>query len=95
MRENISKIVQIIVNIIAVANLLLQSIDKPIIETDYETIYAIVSVVMLIIVICYDTYRNFDVTKEGKLGTKITRALKKGIIENDKVQEILDNTEEN
>ena len=90
MSENIRKITQIIINIIAVLNMFLTKH----IETDYATIYSIVSLAVLIAVICYDTYRNFDVTEEGKLGTKITRALKKGLIENEKVTEILEDAEE-
>ena len=89
MSDNIRKITQIIVNIIAIIGFVMQKN----IDADYNTIYSIVSIVVLVVVICYDTYKNFDVTAEGKLGTKITRALKKGVIENDKVQEILDEVE--
>ena len=90
MSERISKIVQIVINIIAIVNMFLQAKGKTPISAEYDEIYSIVSLVVLVAVICYDTYRNFDVTQEGKLGTKITRALKKGTIENDKVKEILE-----
>ena len=81
---------QIIINIIAIVNMFLQ--NK--IEADYSTIYFIVSIIVLIAVIVYDTYKNFDVTEQGRLGTKITRALKKGVIDNDKVEEILEAIDE-
>ena len=91
MSDTVRKITQIVINVIAILNFALQKH----IDVDYPVIYSIVSMVVLVVVICYDTYKNFDVTAEGRLGTKITRALKKGVIENDKVQELLDEVSEN
>jgi hypothetical protein len=72
----------------------LASYGKATIETDSYTIYVIVSIIICVGVFAYNTYKNFDVTAEGSLGTRITRALKAGVLASSSVMALLEESED-
>lgn len=94
MKTKIFSIVRIVIAILTFVNMFLAAYEKPTVDADAYTIYVIISVIACIGVFVYNTYKNFDVTAEGALGTKITRALKAGAIASSKVAALLEESEE-
>lgn len=94
MKPKIFSIVRVIISILTFVNMFLAAYEKPTVEADAHTIYVIISVIACVGVFVYNTYKNFDVTAEGALGTKITRALKAGAIASSKVAALLEESEE-
>lgn len=94
MKQKIFSVVRIIIALLSFVNMFLAAYGKATIEADTYTIYVIVSVVVCIAVFAYNTYKNFDVTAEGSLGTKITRALKAGAVASSSVVALLEESED-
>ena len=94
MKNKIFSIVRIIIALLSFINMFLAAYGKATIEADTYTIYVIVSVVACLVIFAYNTYKNFDVTTEGSLGTKITRALKAGAVASSSVVALLEESED-
>ena len=94
MKEHVFKIVRIVLALLTCANMVLASYGKATIETDAYTVYVIISILICLGVFIYNTYKNFDVTAEGSLGTKITRALKAGAVASEAVVALLEESED-
>lgn len=94
MKQKIFSVVRIIIALLSFVNMFLAAYGKATIEADTYTIYVIVSVVACLAVFAYNTYKNFDVTAEGSLGTKITRALKAGAVASSSVVALLEESED-
>lgn len=94
MKQKIFSVVRIIIALLSFVNMFLAAYGKATIEADTYTIYVIVSVVVCVAVFAYNTYKNFDVTAEGSLGTKITRALKAGAVASSSVVALLEESED-
>lgn len=95
MKTKIYKIVRIIIAVLSFVNMGLAYFGKPAIETDAHTVYIAVSIIVCFIVFAYNTYKNFDVTEAGAFGTKITRALKAGVIASSEVASLIKESEAN
>ena len=94
MKQKIFSVVRIIIALLSFINMFLAAYGKATIEADTYTIYVIVSVLACLGIFAYNTYKNFDVTSEGSLGTKITRALKAGALASSSVMAILEESED-
>lgn len=94
MKQTVYKAVRIILALLSCMNMALAAYGKATIETDADTVYIIVSVIFCIAVFMYNTYKNFDVTAEGSLGTRITRALKAGALASESVVALLEESED-
>lgn len=95
MKTKIYKIVRIVIACVSFLNMALAYFGKPAVETDAHTIYIVVSVLVCAAVFVYNTYKNFDVTEAGTLGTKITRALKAGALASTEVVSLIKESEAN
>lgn len=94
MKNKIFSLVRVIIALLSFINMFLAAYGKATIEADTYTIYVIVSVAVCVAVFAYNTYKNFDVTEEGSLGTKITRALKAGAVASSSVVALLEESED-
>lgn len=94
MKNKIFSLVRVIIALLSFINMFLAAYGKATIEADTYTIYVIVSGAVCVAVFAYNTYKNFDVTEEGSLGTKITRALKAGAVASSSVVALLEESED-
>lgn len=93
MRNNIIQITRLIVTVLVLINGARAASGKTELPATWDTVYLIVSALAVALTFAYNTYKNFDVTKEGALGTKVTHALKAGAISATEVMALLEESE--
>ena len=82
-------ITRIVVLLIALINAVLQIFGINIIPVTNDEASEIVSIVFLIIMTLYNTYKNFNVTPASQIAQNITDSIKNGELVAEDIEEIL------
>lgn len=82
-------ITRIVVLLIALINAVLQIFGINTIPITNDEVSEIVSIVFLIVMTLYNTYKNFNVTPASQIAQNITNSIKNGELVGEDIEEIL------
>lgn len=82
-------ITRIVVLLIALINAVLQIFGINVIPITNDEVSEIVSIVFLIVMTLYNTYKNFNVTPASQIAQNITDSIKNGELVAEDIEEIL------
>lgn len=87
--KNAKLLMQALVYIVTISNSVLAfaGVELPF---ENQTIYTIVSLVLLLAVFVYGVWHNFSVSTEAKASDKVMKALKQGTLEMEQVKNLIE-----